>query len=570
MMLVDQASLDKRKRYNRRLEALRQEYSTWRPHHIELNDWIRPRRYRYLQKDVNKGYKRNDKIISSTPLIAQRILASGMHAGITSPARPWFRMTPSNPLTSDVTSVRTWFGQVEKIMYEVLARSNLYDCLPKVYSYLGVFGTAALIIDEDEEDVIRGYVLPIGQYYIANNDRLIVDTIMREFSMTADQLVSKFGRDNCSSTVKKAYDNGQLDQWFEVVHVISPNREYDSTKADKNGMKWTSCWYEKSCSDEVAFLREQGYHEFPAMCPRWEVDGEDVYGTSPGMDALGDAKSLQNLEKRKGHIMDRLVNPPMAGPPGINRASLMPGDVTTVNAQSGSQKFEPAVQYNPNSMTAAQTVTQEVDRRIKEAFFADLWLMLSQRSDDGGGVQPISAKEVTERQEEKLLQLGPVLERVHGELLEPMLTRVFNILNRRGWLPPAPVELQGQEIKIEFISIMAQAQKLLGTSAIERLVSFVGNIAGVHQDSLDTVDFDKTIEEYAKMVGVPPECMQDPEIVKAMREAKNQQAQAQAQGQASLAAIQGAKLASETDMNGDTALNRLLGAGGGGALATVR
>ena len=295
------------------------------------------------------------------------------------------------------------------------------------------------------------------------------------------------------------------------------------------------------------------------MAPRWAVTGEDAYGSSPGMDALGDTKALQLLERRKAQAVDKIVNPPMRAPSSLlnGRASLLPGDVTYVDVVQGGQQFAPVLEVPP---LAVQVLGQEIARhegRINAAFYADLWLMLS----DAGG--QMTAREVAERHEEKMLQLGPVLERLQDELLDPLIDRAFALLGRTGQLPLAPEELQGQDLRVEYVSVLAQAQKLLGTASVERLASFAGNLAAAKPEVLDKLNADRLLEEYAAMLGTKPDLLLTSEEVEAKRARRAQAAAMQQQQQAALATVQGARTLAQTDMAGDSALTRLLGAMGG-------
>ena len=178
----------------------------------------------------------------------------------------------------------------------------------------------------------------------------------------------------------------------------------------------------------------------------------------------------------------------------------------------------------------------------------------------------MTAREVVERHEEKMLQLGPVMERLTDELLDPLIDRTFSVLLRNGDLPPPPEELQGMELKVEYISILAQAQKLVGTSAVERLASFVGNLAGVRPEVLDKINFDEMVDQYGGMLGVPPQLIRPDEEVAKLRQARAQQAAQAQQAEAAAASVQGARVLSETDTSSDNALTRILSNLGGGAL----
>jgi hypothetical protein len=550
------AEVSRRQRYLRRWDSLKAERSGWIDHWRDIAENTRPRSFRYLANDRTRaGTKKNQKIINGKPIWALRTLAAGMMAGITSPSRPWFRFTSGDPTLSDSQAAKEYLGALEEKVREALQKSNIYNALHQVYSDLGGIGTSTLYIEEDSEDVMRAYVFPVGQYCLANSARHAVDTVYRELSMTVGQLVEQFGEAKCSDGVREKYSRGQINDWVEVLHIIEPNRKFIAGKLGPVGKKFASCWMERAGSDDLGFLRESGYEEFPIMAPRWETTGEDIYGSSPGMDALGDCKALQLAEKRKAQAIDKVVTPPMVGPAELanRKISLLPGDTTYLGNMSAGSRFMPAYEVNPNAVATIGMEIRENEIRIDRAFFADLWLMLSQSD----GVK--TATEIVERREEKLLQLGPVMERLQDELLEPLISRVFAILQRKQLLPPPPEELQGREVRVEYISIMAQAQKLLGTTGIERVTGYVGNLAAVAGPSaLDKLDIDQAIDEYATMNGVPPDMIRSDEDVAAMREQRAQAQQKQAQLEQAQVAAATAKDLSQADTEGENGLTTML------------
>lgn len=550
--------LTPRQRYQKRLQALKNERNSWMSHWRELADFIQPRKARLLSHEQNRGDRRNQNIINNTAGWGVRVLASGMMAGITSPARVWFRLTTPDPDLAEFGPVKQWLYEVESRIRMTFARSNIYNQLHQAYEALGTFGTACLYVEDDAEDVLRAYTFPLGSYALQNNARLRVDTVYRELSMTVGQLVEQFGLDAVSLRVRTDYERGDVDRWVEVVHVIEPNRDMAYGRLGAPGMAFRSCWFEVGSgeADRAQFLRESGYEDFPVLAPRWSVTGEDVYGNSPGMDALGDVKALQLLERRKAQAVDKIVTPPMRAPASLmtTRASLLPGDITYVDTSTAAAgTFEPAMTINPAAVQVLEGSIREHEGRIKTAFYADLWLMLAEQAPSD-----MTAREVAERHEEKMLQLGPVMERLQDELLDPLVDRTFGILLRNGDLPPPPEELQGMDLRVEYLSIMAQAQKMLGITGVERLASFAGNLAAVKPEVLDKLDFDQMVDEYGQMLGVPPALVVPDEAVEKARAARAQQAQ-QMQAQAAAAqTVQGAKTLSETDMGGDSALSRML------------
>lgn len=566
-----------------KLEILRaqldNERQSFTPHWRDLGDYILPRRPRFYTSDVNKGDRRNQKIIDSTATLAARTLRSGMMSGVTSPARPWFRLTTPDPELAEFGSVKNWLFKVQQIISTSFLKSNLYNVLPTCYGDLGVFATAPISIEEDFlGNVMQCSSFPVGSYKISKNELGIVDIFDRDFRLTVRQLVTMFGQydpktgrpmwELFSQHVKNLWDTSQYEQWIDVAHTITPNEDFDPRKMDAKFKKYSSCYYEVGTGsttkigyvrDDNVMLRESGYDVFPILCPRWEVTGEDVYGTSsPGMEALGDIKQLQLGEKRSFEAIEKMIRPPMVAPTSMKNqaSSILPGDITYTDIRDGQQGFRPAheVNFRINEMEMKQ---EQIRQRINRAFYADLFLMLA--SSDR---RQITAREIDERHEEKLLALGPVLEQLNQDLLDPLIDIAFNIHAKQGLLPPPPEELQDVELKIEYISIMAQAQKLVGIGGIERFSGFVGQVAQFNPEVLDKLNTDQAIDVYADITSVPPGIVRTDEEVDALRQQRMQAQQAQQQMQMAQQAAGAAKDLSQTEVTEGNALGKLLGIGG--------
>ncbi len=543
----------------KQLGMLEQERTTFEPHWRELSDFIIPRGSRFLTSEANRGDRRNNKIVDPTATMANRTLSSGMMSGITSPARPWFKLATPDPEMMDYGPVKLWLETVQNRMNDMFNKSNLYQSLPIIYSSLGTFGTGALAVLEDDEDVIRTMPFPVGSYYIANSPRLSVDTCFRKFSMTVRQLVREFGLNNVSSSTKSAFENGTYEKWVDVVHAVYPNMNRETGKMNAKNKAFRSVYFEVG-GDNDKVLRESGYDEFPIMAPRWEVNGEDVYGSScPGMIALGQVKALQLEQRRKAQQIDKQTNPPMIGPTSLKtqRVSLLPGDITYVDQVTGAEGLRPAYQVNPNLGDLLGDI-QDTRQLINSAYFVDLFMMLQNVNTRS---MPVEA--VIEMKEEKLLMLGPVLERLNDEFLDPLIDRAFSMMARKNMLPEPPEEMQGMPLRIEYISVMAQAQKAIGLSSLERFVGFVGNLANAKPEALDKLDVDQAIDNYAVMSGVSPTVVVPQEQAQQTRNDRAQQQQQAMALQTGMAAVQGAKTLSEAKTADPNLLTALAGAAGG-------
>lgn len=521
------ATAPKRDQLLSRWGALKSERATWWSHWQELTTYILPRNGRYFEQDRNKGQRRHNQIYDSTGTRALRTLGAGMMAGATSPARPWFRLGTNDPDLNQYEPVKIWLADVTQRMQLVFQKSNTYRSLHGMYEELGTFGTAGSIILPDFKTGIHHYPLTMGEYAISQDYRGRVNTLYREFQKTVAEIVREFGYKNCSLTVKNLYDRGSLDTWITIIHAIEPrddrNRNF-AMKDDKN-MAYGSYYFEQG-ADDNKLLRESGFKSFPAVVPRWGLSGGDIYGNSPGMEALGDIKQLQHEQLRKAQGIDYQTKPPLQVPAHLKNRDVdsLPGGVTFVEGQG--QGIKTAFEVNLNLQHLLMDI-QDVRQRINGSFYADLFLMLANATDTR-----MTATEVAERHEEKLLMLGPVLERLHNELLDPLIDITFDRMIEANLIPPAPEELQGKDLNVEFVSMLAQAQRAIGTNSIDRYVNNMGMVAQMKPDVLDKFNSDRWADQYADMLGIDPNLIVGDESVAQLRQARAEAQAAQAQSAA--------------------------------------
>ena len=533
--------------------ALTSERSSWIPHWREISDNILPRTGRFLASDRNRGEKRHNTIYDSTGTRALRVLAAGMMAGMTSPARPWFRLATADPEMMRYEPVKVWLSDVTRLMLDVFQRSNTYRSFHTIYEELGAYGTAASIVSDDFEDVLRHHPLTAGEYAIALDDRGEVSTLYREFDMTVAQLVRKFGRDRVSHAVRNLYDMGKLDAWINVVHAIEPRSDRDARKRDAKNKAWSSVYFEIGCEDGK-YLSESGFDHFPALCPRWSASGGDIYGNSPGMEALGDIRQLQHEQLRKAQGIDYMTKPPLQVPNALKNSGVntLPGGVSYVDTAGPGGGIRTAFDVRIDLQHLLMDI-QDVRERVRATFYADLFLMLAQ-GDNGR----MTATEVAERHEEKLLMLGPVLERLHNEMLSPKIEKTFSAITKAGLLPPAPQEMQGMELNVEFVSMLAQAQRAVGTNAVDRYVGNLGMVAQMKPDVLDRFDADEWAESYADMLGVDPRLIVADDKVAFIRQERAKAQAQQAQAEQMAQGAQTARNLAAADTGGENALTNVM------------
>ena len=547
------ANRPKREKLLSRWGALKRERSSWWTHWQELSTFLLPRSGRFFLQDRNKGDRRHNNIYDPTGTRALKVLGAGMMAGATSPARPWFKLaTPDDDLNL-YPPVKLWLTDVTRLMQRIFQKSNTYRALHSIYEELGGFGTGVSIVLPDFNNVIHHYTLTVGEYALAADHQGHICTVYREFEKPVGAIVKEFGRDSVSTAVRNLYDRGELDEWIPLVHVIEPRADRDLRKKDNKNMAWASYYFELQ-GDPEAILRESGFPEFPGLAPRWAVSGGDVYGNSPGMEALGAIKQLQQEQLRKGQGIDYLTKPPLQAPSSLkNReVDMLPGGITYYDAQTPQAGIRSMfdVRLDLNHLLADIHDVRDI---IRGAFYADLFLMLSTAENTR-----MTATEVAERHEEKLLMLGPVLERLHNELLDPLIETTFSRMITAGIVPPPPPEMNGMEINVEFVSMLAQAHRAVGANSVDRWVGNLGAVAQFKPDVLDKVDSDYWAEAYADMLGVDPRMIVPNDKVAVIRQARAEHQQKVEQAAMAEQESKTVKNLAGANMSQDNALSNIM------------
>lgn len=499
--------------FRRRYESMKNQTQPWQSTWKELSKYIAPTRG-FFEGDTPSNGKRIDHrtLIDSDPMLAVEVLSAGMVSGLTNPSRSWFELTLSDTALLKRAGVRDWLYELRRRMESVFARSNVYNALHGFYQEISVFGTAAFLLEEDFDRVISCRSFTAGEYVLGTDEKGNVNAFGREFWMTPEQMLAQFGRKNLPQPIGRAAEE-KRGGWFKVIHVIMPNDKADDKKSDQAHMPYASAYF----TPEGHMLKRGGYIEFPVIAARWEVkNSADVYGRGPGWKALGDVKMLQKMQKTKLIALDKNTNPPMMVSSNVQgEVNLLPGGLTRYNGTTDAA-VKPAYQV-PVDLQALENSIEKVKQTVRGQFFADVFLMLSAQN-----FSRMTAAEVAERHQEKMLVLGPVLERLKNELLDPLVERTFSIMCRRGVVPAPPPEIEGKDLKVQYVSLIAQAQKQSGMNAMERGLAFTAQLAQGNPQVLDKVDFDAALTEGLDMLGVPPRLLRSDEEAQKIRQERMQ------------------------------------------------
>lgn len=544
-------------------------YSFW-VHWRELADYLLPRRYKWIitPNQMARGSPINQHILDSTASLAARNLASAMFTGTSDPTRIWFRLKVGHLDATQTGPISLWLAECERILLLIFQESNFYTAMAVALLDLVIFGTAVIIIYEDYENVITCFNPCAGEYYLETSNKLENNLLGREFTYTISQLVEEFGLSACSPAVQRLWelpDGSGKSREVIVAHLIQPN---EGPLKIPGGFKYMELYWEwggsaspqGGSSYAPGLLRKTGYHELPQAAMLWDQVSNDAYGRSPAMDALPDVKQLQLEVKRKAQAIDKMVNPPMVADIQLKNqpASLLPGGVTYVSGVMSTNRpgFAPAYLVDPKIKDMMEDLN-EVRERIKSTFFNDIFQTISQYETRSN----VTAAEIDARKAEAFLMIGPVYQRLQKQL-SVMIERTFAIASRAGILPPAPPEIQGQMMNIQYVSMLEISQNAAKAAGIERVMDKALQMMGIDPQIGDNVDFDFGFEELSGLLNNTPKLIRSPDQLAAIRQQRAQQAQQAQQAAMAEQLSKGAKNLGDTSVAPGTALGAMVGAGG--------
>ena len=498
----------------------------------EIADYMIPRKASIVTQS-SPGAKRTSKIYDGTAIRSLRILANGLYGHMTSPSAPWFELTVKNPGLKAIDTVKDWLRETSQRMQNAINNSNFGMGSHEVYTDLGAFGTACMYADLGRDTLLNFQSVPLAEVCIAEDYTGKVDTVYRLIKLTARQCIQQFGN-KCSDDVKKSVADGKdPDKLFEVIHAVYPRTDRERGKIDKKNKLYASIYVEK---EQKNILSEEGYDRFPYLVPRWEKDSGEVFGRSPGMDALPDVKMLNLMKKDYLRAIQKMIDPPLMVSDENKMRSMRTTAGSIIYYRSGGEK--PESLKTGGDYQIAVDYEARIQEAIREAFYADLFMLLAQKPQN-----QMTATEVLERVEEKLVLLGPTMGRLQAEFYNPLLECVFGAMWEVGMIPPIPNELAGAGLQVEYISKLALAMRKFETDAMMKLVQFTGPMIQIDPSVVDNFNLDAAARGGAERFGLPTEWMRP---MAKVRQIRDQRARAQAEAAAKQEELMKAELAGRT------------------------
>jgi hypothetical protein len=497
-------------------DRLAGERAPWEGRWQELTEYILPHRNFY----ASPGSNAMQKVFDSTAIWCNEVFAAGMHALLTSPYMRFFAYETEDARVNRIPAVRQWLDEASAAIYAAFAnpRTGWMTATDQLYLDQGALGTAVMSILDSPRNTVSFATRHLMECVIAENDEGEVDTLHRKWEWTAKQAVQAWG-DKAPPKVKEAYEK-QPGKKLGFLHSVKPRIGRDPQRYDAGNKPFLSCYV--SLEDQ-AIIEESGFDEFPYVVPRLRKESGQVWGYSCGDTAMPDIKQLQVMDKTIVKSAQKLVDPPLQVPDDgfMSPIRTLPGGLNYYRAGSG-DRIEPIrtggdVRLGLDMLTAKQ-------RRIAQIFYVDLLTMVLNPEDPSTAGKGVTATWVHHWRDQAMQRLSPVLARNQREFLGRGIPRVARLLARRGLIRPPPEELQGQRLRLNYVSPIALMQRATELEAIDRWAGHLAGLAQFDPMAAQLMDVEAAGRLYAERLNVPQGVLR---TVVDLQERRRQMAQAQ-------------------------------------------
>lgn len=493
-------------------------------------------------EERSKG-SRLHALLDSTALDCADVAASGLANYLTPNTAKWLYLEHQDRALRDDKEIKQWMQDASDEVLSVLAGSNFYDQMPLFYKASVVYGTAVMFCEQDEEDGVRFYTIPIKNTYIVEDARERPCEFYLIFEYTAEEAWSRF-KEAVSDEIKEALKSGKNeDKKYKFICYIGKRLERDDKKMDKNNMPIRMAWVDEKTK---AIVKEDGFHSMPCVAHRFYKRPQIVYGYSPAMkampytrmmNAMSDTMLRSAMKQTDPAIMlphDAFLGTPNFNPRAINyyqRGKLNPKDEILPVGNFG----------HPN--IGVETL-EYYKKQIRDIMFYTTFQAFSELT------KQMTVPEVMERISEKMTVLGPAVGRFMNDVLQPLIEKVVMILYNEGKLPPMPEGLmQNPSFEVKFVGRLVQSQRQSEINNIVNAIGIIGQVAQVKPEVLDKINADEVVTTIANITGLPASMIYSDDEVRKLREQRAEAQAQEAQLMQAQALAQTYKTASEGDRN---------------------
>jgi hypothetical protein len=517
----------------------------------KISEALLPQRGFWPSEGDNKRsiLQRGAKNINPIATLSLERAAGGLTTGMTPEGQPWFGLRTEDGKLMEAPGVREHLGIRERLINTVLRTGRFYQAIHTCNIELLGFGGLLLFCDRSNKTIARFEDCTVGTYCVAHDSEGDLDTVTRRIKWTAKQIKKKYGEQNMSKKSRELLTSAPY-QLIDVVHVVTPREKRDDTKIDNLNMAYSSIMYEDFTDDgnnTVAdVLRESGYPECPYFYAPYANVGASEYGMGAGHLLVNHHDQLNETERQKTLALQKMINPPMKKPAAMKgRLNIGPGQENVVSS-TDFKGVTPIYEVPIQGYEAALVDIKDIMGRIEAVSKADLFITMSLETRPPG----MTATEYMGHERKKLQQVAPFISIYEPRVLDKVITRLHNMLDRMGAFPPPPQALiAAGAFEIIYTSSIAKSLRQVGAETTRTLLADVAGLAdmqvkaGMKPTALIKVDIPQAVDEISNGLGSPARLVLDDAAFEEKlaemeeQEAAERRAAAEAEGAEQLAKV---------------------------------
>lgn len=510
----------------KRYEALGAEHGKFKNIYDTCLFYFMPEAQGLSNGDSSEGEK--DQPFDFTGVHSQSRLSSGLFSNTVSMGDQFFGFRANDRELEENNSIVDYFTEGSKVLLQSLQDSNFPLESYEMMSYYCSLMTAVFYSDYNEsEQKLSFQNFPITSCRIAEDEHGKVRTIYREFELTAEAALGKFGDELPKSVIDKAKSDDQRYEKVKFFHYVGKNPK--AGEKTSQGKKKLASEFKQFISyyvhiEDKKIVEESGYDTFPYAIPRFQKIAGSPYGRGPAFSAI---PAMRELNALRADMLDGIelgIQPPVLVPDSmeLDDVDLSPGSIIPFNNAAGSPTFWESTIHLGDAAKHRESVKEEV----KDLFYVNLFMMLEQQKN-------MTATEVSERVAEKVQAITPVITRLYDEFFSEVLGRCFFLLVEHGKIDKFPDELKGKDITIAYQTKLDNKLKSLDTNQLMAAFQSLAQLSQMSQvdpEFKHIVNLSKCYQRIMRNFNVDPDLLLDAETAE-----KNKAAEAEAMAQAQAA-----------------------------------
>jgi hypothetical protein len=335
--------------------------------------------------------------------------------------------------------------------------------------YLDLFGgTGALLMTEDERDVLRFVAVPIAELALREDGHARVNGIYWEKMYPAEDIPNLWAKATISPELAKIIKEAP-----ETEIKILQASEYNA----RTGQWDFHAFRPDKCEEGPIYSTTE--NTCPWLTPRfYKVPGEPM-GRGPGLMGLPTAKTLNKVTELTikaaafailglwTYKNDRVFNP--------KTAVMKPGAMWAVGSTGGSMGASVSRLEVPGRFDISNIILQDLRENVKQTMLDDTL------PPDSGAVR--SATEIVERMKRLSADLSGAYARLVLEIIRPLIQRVIDVLYRRK-LIKTQLKIDQLLLKVDVVSPIAKMQQAQDVSSIVEWLQIQLSLGGMEMTML--------------------------------------------------------------------------------------